>query len=69
MPDPKPDERVPDYHGPRTDWDPAFAPHQRVWETSKDLLNGRVTNSEARRELRKALDVADASAPKPSPIR
>lgn len=66
-PSPPPDERVPDYHGPKTDWEPDFAPHRRSWATAKDLLNGKITNPNARRVLRDALDHADRTAPVPTP--
>lgn len=62
------DERKPDYHGPATTDHPEYWQHRRVYDVGADLLNGRVTNAGARKELRKALDVADKEAPKGSPI-
>lgn len=62
------DERVPDYHGPKETWKDGFTEHKRAFDTAADLLNGRVTHAGARKELRKALDIADREAPKGSPI-
>ena len=64
--DPKPDERLPDWHGPRDHYDPGYPVHKRVYDTATDLLNGRVTDKGAREELRKSLDHADKIA-KPTP--
>lgn len=57
------DERLPDWHGPSAST-PEYHHHKRAYDTATDLLNGRITNPGARRELRKALDVADKEAPK-----
>lgn len=54
---------IPDYHGPQDVLNPGYEPHKRVWDVTGDLMNGRVTNSEARAGLRKALDKADAVKP------
>lgn len=65
--DVKPDIIVPDYFGPRENYQKGFTEHRRAHETATDLMNGRVTNDGARRVLREALDHADKIAPKPAP--
>lgn len=64
----KKDEVLPDWHGPKGHHDEGYYPHKRVYDAATDLLNGRVTNAGARKELRRALDVADKSAAPKSPM-
>lgn len=62
------DEKKADYHGPKNYNDSEYVPHKAVHDVTEHLLNGRVTNPQARRGLRDALDKADA-APLPAGTR
>jgi hypothetical protein len=56
-----------DYHGPRDTSDPAYPAHKAVHDVAEHLLSGRVTNPQARRTLRDALDHADKPQTGPLP--